>query len=171
MRNYGIKAVIDVRANPYSRMFPFYNLDNIKGFLNGHKIYYASFADEFGGRPKDASLYTNGKADFQKIIKSENFSKGCARLADALEKFNVCLMCAQKDPIICHRAILISHQFRLLYKEATIFHITPDGLESQENLDRRVLNKFHKGQAHLLSANKEQELAEAYLIQLEDTCV
>lgn len=175
MRKHDIGAVVDVRANPYSRTFPFYNRENINNYLRTNSIYYLSFAEEFGGRPKDPDLYINGKPDPEKFAASENFKHGVKRLAEGLDKFNVCLMCAQKDPIICHRAILIGHQFRLLYPDARIIHITPEKLETQAELDRRVLARFHKGQAQLLGSvgpeARKQELLDAYAMQLEESCI
>ena len=175
MRKHDIGAVVDVRANPYSRTFSFYNQESINKFLRINSIYYLSFAKEFGGRPKDPGLYTDDKLDPEKFVASENFKRGTKRLAEGLGKFNVCLMCAQKDPIICHRAILVSHQFRMLYPDVKIIHITPEKLETQAELDRRVLAKFHKGQAKLLGSGgpeaKKQEFMDAYAMQLEESCI
>lgn len=174
MNEFAIKAVVDVRATPFSRAFPAYNEPVFKKFLQDNSIYYLSFAEEFGGRPKDPGLYEQGKLNFEKLINSERFIKGCERLKEGLEKFNVCLMCAQKDPIICHRAIIIAHQFRLKYPDVKIMHITPEGLESQENLDSRVLKKSKISQSPLLMQNDgqaEKDLIRAYNNQIEKTCI
>lgn len=174
MHEFDIKAVVDVRATPFSRAFPGYNGPVFKKFLQANSIYYLSFAEEFGGRPKDPGLYSEGKLDFEKFVAAESFIKGCERLKEGLEKFNVCLMCAQKDPIICHRAIIIAHQFRLLYPNVKIMHITPEGLESQENLDSRVLKKSRINQNPSLLQDDGQDkldLIRAYNSQIEKTCI
>lgn len=165
-----IKAVIDVRATPYSRAFPMYNREAIKKFFNGNGLYYLSFATEFGGRltPEKDSVGSAERYDY--LRNSQDFKKGCERLHEGLMKFNVCLMCAQKDPITCHRSILISHNYRLLYPETRIFHISPEGLETQKDLDARVLKKFLKKTDPLLNPSTESQLDEAYRLQFQNTC-
>ena len=53
-------------------------------------------------------------------------------------------MCAEKDPITCHRTILVCHKVREFNLQ--INHILSDGnLESHQHLEERVLSKFNKG--------------------------
>ena len=61
------------------------------------------------------------------------FRKGLKRIVDGLLNHNIALMCAEKDPIMCHRTILICKNLRNDVKE--IEHILCDeDIEPQDQL-------------------------------------
>jgi hypothetical protein len=70
------------------------------------------------------------------------------------------LMCAESDPLECHRGILIS---RVLAAQGTpIMHIRADGnLEPHDIAERRLLRLFGLHEADLFRT-EDQVLAEAY---------
>ena len=123
LKKNSIGALVDIRSSPYSQYFKDYDITNLKFILNEKEIYYLFFGNELGARPEDHSLYTNGVADFSKMAESESFKNSCKRVRDGLNKFSICLMCAEKDPATCHRTILVTNNFRNIYPEINIFHI------------------------------------------------
>ena len=145
LRKFFIDAVVDVRSNPYSAGYEQFDKEALERSLNEHRIFYLFFGEELGARPLDLELYTSGQADFDKMSKAEKFLKGCERLHNGLEKYNICLLCAEQNPIDCHRAILVAHQFRNLYNDIEIYHILKDKKSmSQNTLDEQVLIKNYQ---------------------------
>lgn len=165
LKNNSIGAIVDVRSSPYSSRFELYNITSIKDCLNNKNIFYLFLGDELGARPKDRSLYTNNVADFTKMAKSNAFIDGCKRIRDGLDKFPICLMCAEKDPATCHRTILITNAFRNSYPEINIFHIHPSSkIEPQEKLDRRIMAMYNLEQEHFFKSFEER-LKESYSLR------
>ena len=72
----------------------------------------------------------------------------------------VAMMCAEKDPLDCHRCILISP--RLREKGIEVRHILGDGsLESHEQAESRLANSFDLSELELFQSPGEL-LAKAY---------
>lgn len=175
LKAHEINAIVDVRAQPHISHFDFYKRANLKPVLSQNGITYKFFGDVLGARPDDPQLMSNGRADFEKIRRSQKFRDVCDNLAAGLDKgWKICLMCAQIDPVICHRAILITHAFRYMHPEIGIFHILPNRLESQESLDKRVLALYRKKSygnslfAPAATENGQTELEKAYAFQGEE---
>ena len=143
LREYGFKdgngAVIDVRSTPWSARFSQYNKEVLPQVLAKHGIRYRSYALEFGARPDDEALYIDERADFELMAKSQPFLDGMAKLKKGMEMgYRFCLMCAEIQPIDCHRALLVSRAFRDTGHK--IIHILPNGgCMTQEDLDEELL--------------------------------
>jgi hypothetical protein len=61
---------------------------------------------------------------------------------------NIVLMCTEKDPIDCHRAIMVARAFSL--DGIDVKHILPNGkFQTQQELDRRLLNRYFPNRAQL----------------------
>ena len=168
LRDLSIGAVVDVRSEPTVSHFEGYRFPAIKKFVNENGIYYLPLSRELGARPVAAALYSDGKADFSKIARWTPFRASLKRLRDGIEKFPLCLMCAQKDPLNCHRSILITREFKRVYPEAEIFHIiSQTALESEEELRKRLLKSKGFDQL-MLGKTSDETLAEAYSRQEEE---
>lgn len=113
LKEYDINCIVDVRSTPYSKFHSQFNRENIKSELKKHGIYYIFMGEELGARRSDRSLYTiKGYLDFEKTVKSSKFLKGISRIKEGLSKgFNIVLMCSEKDPMACHRSIMIAKYF------------------------------------------------------------
>jgi uncharacterized protein (DUF488 family) len=108
LNNLNITYLIDVRSLPFSGYFPEYNCDKLEEYLKTKNIQYVNMGALLGPRSKVISHYKpNGQIDFKILSKSTEFLKGIERLIKA-DKFNVCLMCAEKKPEVCHRSLLVS---------------------------------------------------------------
>lgn len=142
IKDYKIDAIVDARGRPGIATFERYRDYNLKPFLQKNGVHYLSFAREFGVRPTEDRYYTDNAVDFDKIAKSEAFKSGCKRIRNGLEKYAICLMCAQKNPADCHRAILITHALEKLYPEMEIRHILPDSLITQRDVDEELKKRY-----------------------------
>ncbi|WP_449419312.1 DUF488 domain-containing protein [Phormidium nigroviride] len=174
LKEHEITAIADVRSHPYSRYLPHFNKSEIKASLSSVGIQYVFLGKELGARPEDLSCYdVNGKALYERIAATQLFAEGIQRLIKGAESYKLTLMCAEKDPITCHRTILVCRELTKL--NVQIAHILSDSsLESQEQLEKRLLSKFNKGkdldgpiQLSLFELEpqfkeKKVELAEAY---------
>ncbi len=141
LQQHGITAVADVRSHPYSRYLPHFNKSELEAALKDAGIEYRFLGQELGARPNDPSCYVDGKAPYEKIAATQFFEKGIKRLLKGAEYYKVALMCAERDPITCHRTILVCQHLRSF--DVTINHILTDGnLESHEALEERLL-KLH----------------------------
>jgi uncharacterized protein (DUF488 family) len=139
LTKHQVNVIADVRSQPYSSYLSHFNRDLLKFELLKAKFKYVFLGDELGARPKDLSCYINNKVVYGKIIDSRDFQNGIKRLLVGLNKYRVALMCAEKDPISCHRTILICRHLRQLNIE--IDHIIDDKtLESQGQLEDRLLD-------------------------------
>ncbi len=146
LTKHNVTALADVRSSPYSRYVSQFNKENLKNSLLNSGIKYVFLGQELGARPKDRSCYVEGKAVYQNIAKTTLFSQGIERLSKGSKTYNIALMCAEKDPITCHRAVLICQHLKVLSLD--INHILQDGsLESHQNLENRLLEIHNLGQS------------------------
>ena len=138
-----VSAVIDVRSVPFSSYSPEYDAPVISQTLEGRNICYRTFAREFGAKQRDKKFYNRrGYIDFEEFAKSEQFQDGVKKILDAMNNDSViAFMCAEKDPINCHRAILVARAFHKLKK--TVVHIKPYGeSENHKDLELRLIEKY-----------------------------
>ena len=157
-----INAVVDVRSSPYSKVFPDFNKDKIYITLKRNHIFYIPMSDQLGARPNNNAVYTNNQVDFIKMFESSSFLEGCSRIKEGLANYTVCLMCSERDPITCHRAILVSYSIKRLYPQVDIFHILPNKIECNDEMENRLLNITRCGQFFLNGGNP---IDEAYIKQ------
>ena len=96
LQQNGVTLLIDVRSMPRSRYFASYNDVSLSKELAKYNIRYEHWR-EFGARQLDYKYET--------IAISEAFQKALERLKNSQE--TICLMCAEIDPINCHRFVLV----------------------------------------------------------------
>lgn len=143
LKTHGINCVVDVRTLAASRFNPQYNKARLSASLKDEGITYIHMPEEFGARHTDPSLLTNGRVDFDKVRKSTLFKKGVERLKHGLNKgFIIALMCAEADPLECHRFSLISFALR---DEFEVYHILKDNtVITNLELEQELLKKYKK---------------------------
>lgn len=150
IKDYNINYILDVRSTPYSKYAEQFNRGYIEKELQNAGLNYFFMGSFFGARPDDRSLYCDeGYLDFERVRKSPQFLKGFNSVIKGLEQENnIVLMCTEKDPFDCHRAIMVSRAFDLANIEVN--HILEDGkLQSQTKLNERLLNKYYPDRTQL----------------------
>ncbi|MGN1350189.1 MAG: DUF488 family protein [Anaerovoracaceae bacterium] len=143
LKKYHIDSVCDVRSIPYSKYAGQYNRENIEKTIARSGMQYAFMGASFGARPAEKALYCEeGCLDFERVRKSEGFLRGFHHVMQGLQQGrNIALMCTEKDPFDCHRAILVSRAFALAGVEVN--HILADGtLQHQNQLNERLMNRY-----------------------------
>lgn len=164
LKKQNINVVIDVRSSPYSERYADYNKDSIVNILEHHKIYYRNYAIEFGARQTNSAFYSDeGYLDFEVFAKSEQFLSGMKKICNSVEKgYHVVFLCAEKDPINCHRAILVARAFSNL--GYPIVHLLPNGQsKTQQQLEKELLDRYFPSRGQMSIFSDENVTTEEYL--------
>ena len=133
----GVSTIADVRSRPVSRFVPHFNRARLEAALAERGISYVFLGRELGGRPDDPSLMKNGKPDYAAMARTSGFSAGLAAVVNQSAKGKVALLCAERDPIDCHRFLLIGRE--LAARRIPVAHILSTGeIEPHAETERRA---------------------------------
>jgi uncharacterized protein (DUF488 family) len=119
----GVKLLVDVRSLPWSRRFPQFGKERLTQSLADAGIAYVH-ESALGGKPEGRSK-PEGGASYEALAARPEFNAALARLIDRAQDTTVCLMCAEKEPLDCHRTVLVSR--RLAERGVAIEHLLADG--------------------------------------------
>jgi len=160
LRHAGVSAIADVRSTPFSRRFPWFSGKNLAATLAQHGMAYLAYGEALGGRPRDAALYRDGVADYEAMARQRDFQIALDRLAAEGTRHCVCLMCAEREPLDCHRCLLVARS--LAERGLTIGHILHDGtIEPHAATERRLL-ALTGASDDLFVTGQDERLAAAY---------
>jgi len=160
LEQHEITAVADVRSKPYSRVNPQYNRESLQTSLKKARISYAFLGEELGARSQDSECYINGKVQYDRLATTPLFRQGLERLVKGMETFKIALLCAEKDPLTCHRTLLVARH--LVRRGVEVQHIHATGkLESHDEAMVRLLRELGLPE-HDLFRSGDEILAEAY---------
>lgn len=169
LKRHGVNYVLDVRSTPYSKYAEQFNKENIYSFLAKNGIKYSYMGKYFGARPTELELYSSeGYLDFEIVTQTERFHIGMENVILGLERGNrIALMCTEKDPFDCHRAIMVARAFDVNGIEVN--HILSDGkIQTQAELDERLVDAYYSDREQLTLFNyqnitsEEEYIAQAY---------
>lgn len=168
LRDAGVNAVADVRSTPFSRRFPWFSGKNLAAMLAQQGIEYLSYGETLGGRPRDAALYRDGIADYEAMAQRPEFQGGLDRLCADAARLRVCLMCAEREPLDCHRCLLVARSLAARGLAIghilghILGHIRHDGtIESHRATEQRLLALAGAGD-DLFATGQDERLAAAY---------
>ncbi len=170
VRSREIEVLVDVRSSPHSARAPHFNAEVLKAACREAGLRYLQMGDQLGGRTDQSSLLTQGgRVDYDRLAETESFRSGLVRLANGARTHRMALMCAEKDPITCHRALLVSrHLLPLLGPAGGISHILADGRGlSQADLETELLHVAGLPAGPDLFESDEIRRATAYRHQAE----
>lgn len=114
----GVDLVIDVRSTPWSRRFPQFGRERLMQSLAAAGIGYRSEGEALGGKPGD-------DAGYEALAARPAFGAALDRLTAEAETCALCLMCAEKEPLDCHRTVLVAR--RLAERGVAVEHLLADG--------------------------------------------
>ena len=156
---HGVTALADVRSAPYSRFNPQFNRKALDASLEAVGIRYVFMGRALGGRPDDPSCYEDGRVRYDRLAKTPLFREGLERIVDGAGRERIALMCAEKEPLDCHRTILVGRN--LAERGVTVAHILADGaLEPHDETMGRLLDSAGLPRQDLLQS-REQLIEEA----------
>lgn len=160
LQHAGVTAVADVRTSPHSRHSPQFNRGTLDGRLRAAGIAYSFLGEQLGGRPRDRHHYRDGVADYERMAAAAEFQHGLDRVMDGAQKYRIALMCAEQEPLDCHRCLLVAKA--LGERGANVAHILPDSrIISQAEIEDQLLGMSGRAQDDLF-ASREEQLAAAY---------
>lgn len=125
LKQHGVTAVADVRSAPFSRFHPQYNKDALDRSLKSNGIRYVFLGRELGARSDDPSCYEGGRVQYGRLARTELFESGLARVIRGAQTHRIALMCAEKEPLECHRTLLVSKA--LAERGVLVNHILGNG--------------------------------------------
>jgi uncharacterized protein (DUF488 family) len=164
LQGAGVHAVADVRSTPYSRFCPWFSQRPLTAALAAARIGYAAMGDALGGRPNDDTLYRDDVADYEAMATVPAYITGIERVIEAAARSRLCLMCAEREPLDCHRCLLVARS--LAERGVAVGHILHDGsLEAHAATEQRLLALDEKADQHgcdLFATGQRQRLAAAY---------
>ena len=138
LKRHGVTCVADVRSAPYSRHCPQFSRESLVLALQDANIEYMYLGKELGARRVDGYSYDTDRVSFEHIAETEEFRDGLRRLIAATSKHQVALMCAEKEPLECHRSILVCRHLK--GHNLCIRHILQDGsVEDHLSAERRLV--------------------------------
>lgn len=167
LQHFDVDAVADVRSVPYSAAFHDYHREPLQRALKQHGISYVYLGKELGPRSTNPKHYDEtGQVQYDRLQRADNFLHGIERIRTGLGKgLNIALLCAEKDPAFCHRSLLIGHHLTRANALA-VQHITFAGeLESQAELEQRLVSLNELGQDLFAAADDLAELAYQHQVQ------
>jgi hypothetical protein len=170
LRAAGVTAVADVRSRPYSGRHPQFNRPDLEAALSECDVGYAFLGDLLGGRPGQMSLYDEeGRIDYQRVRKTAAFQRGLERLVQASDEFRIAILCAEEDPLDCHRGLMIAPA--LVERGIAPVHLRGNGeVETNAEMEERLLAETGVGAGildglfatTLPEIERRELLAEAY---------
>lgn len=141
LRLHDIAVLADVRSVPFSRFNPQFNRETLANSLYDAGIDYMYLGDVLGGRlPSDQGPIDryNGYADLSRTVA---FNKGLSSLVDTAANAVTTIMCAEHDPLNCHRTYLVSQALARI--NVDVAHILKSGqLESHRHVLDRLLKRY-----------------------------
>jgi len=140
LRQHGIKTLCDVRTHPFSRFSPQHSQKLLKASMADAGIDYIFLGKELGGRSNNPACYRDGVVQYELLAEQPCFTEGIKNLMQEMGHHCTTVMCAERDPIQCHRALLVAQS---IFESGTpVNHIHPDGsLETHEEMKSRQMGK------------------------------
>lgn len=134
-----VSTLVDVRSSPYSGRFPWFNRRDLASAIDNAQMTYHFLGDCVGGRPEDPTvLDEEGRVDYDKVILTDYFQRGLAHILEASQDNTIALMCAEGDPLQCHRGLMIAPA--LVARGILPGHIRRNGtIETTEEMENRLL--------------------------------
>lgn len=160
-----IGAVADVRSVPFSRRYPHFSRDSLRASLEAQQIGYVHLGRELGGQSDDPRCYEDGQVQYDRLARTESFLRGTERLEQGIGKYRVAVMCAEAEPLDCHRTLLVAPAMR--QRGYPVAHILRDGgLEAHDaTMDRLLLELGMKSTGTLALRSRAELVAEAVALR------
>ncbi len=147
----GVELLVDVRSMPYSRRFPHFGRGRLAKSLAAAGIDYLWEGETLGGKPHQGGGYDD-------LAARPAFQDALGRLIERSRATTLCMMCAEKEPLDCHRTMLVSR--RLAERGVAVEHLLADGgVRPHHDVEKTLLAK--RSGADLFD-DRAQQLARAY---------
>ena len=161
LRMNGVEEVADVRSSPHSRYNPHFNRKLLARALDEAGIGYVFLGGELGGRPADRSCYdADGRVDYERLAQTDAFDDGIGRVMRHADARRIALICAEKEPLDCHRTLLVARA--LVERGVSVGHILAGGsVEEHTATMDRLLAGFKMSPHGDMLRSRDEAIAEA----------
>ncbi|HIJ79160.1 MAG: DUF488 domain-containing protein [Desulfobulbaceae bacterium] len=128
LAGHDLQIVVDVRSSPFSKHVPQFNKKEIAPALTGQNRQYLFMGDLVGGKPADPKWYDErAKVRYDLLAQSTSFQQGIERILKGVDQgYRIVLMCAEENPLQCHRHLLIARTLEQ-EKKTAVLHLRGDG--------------------------------------------
>lgn len=164
LQRHCVEAVADVRSIPASRRHPHFNRNALSAVLAAHGIGYLFLGEELGARRTEPDAYDGNVASYELVARLPAFQQGLDQVRKEVPKRRIALLCAEKDPLDCHRALLVCRHLRSDLP-GRIQHILADGaLRPHTELEQRLVAGMgiNLDQKEMFGGEAEHRLEDAY---------
>ncbi len=144
LQRHEVAKLGDVRSMPYSRYNPQFNREPLTDSLAALGIDYVFFGAELGGRSDDPSCFEDGRIRYDHLSATHEFQQGLKRLIYEATGSRIALMCAEKEPLECHRTLLVAPALEA--KGVAVEHILADGGLEAHGASMERLVAIHGGE-------------------------
>ncbi len=110
LSKYNIQVIFDVRRFPVSQ-FPHFSRENLQKLCASQKTEYIYLGNDLG-------CYRQG--GYRDYVESPEFKRGVNIIRNTAEKRVVCILCAERFPIHCHRRFIADELSKTGFK---VIHI------------------------------------------------
>lgn len=142
LHRHGVDAIADVRSQPSSQRFPQFSRNALSVALRDAGIAYVHLGDELGARRNEPECYVGGQVQYEIAARTPAFRRGIERIVKGSERYTIALMCAERDPLACHRTILVCR------------HLWQYGFNISHILDEQNLEPHHDAELRLCREEK-----------------
>ena len=183
LKDRSVDLLIDVRSQPRSGRFPQFSQPGFDKMIEDAGLRYLFLGEELGGRPDDEDAYRQDglvvgrQVDYRERRKSYAFRTGIERVLEELQRASCALLCAEEDPLECHRFLMICPELvrmgirPLHIRKGSETESQSESLsktESQEDAENRLLAAHGFGGVAadtLFPQSRTEALEEAYDLQ------
>lgn len=115
---------------------------------------YVFLGDELGARPTDPRCYVDRRVSYHRLEATPSFARGIGRLEQGSASQRIAILCAEGEPLDCHRTVLVARV--LSGRSHSINHIHRSGdLETYQESMTRLRAQWGLLEADLLHDDDE----------------
>ena len=142
LQKHQVHEIADIRSAPYSRYAAHFNSEVMSVALDRIGIRYVFLGKALGGRPTEPSCYdSTGRVRYDLIANTDLFRESIRDLTRDSTGRRIALMCTEKDPLNCHRTLLVAPS--LVANRVNVKHILANGsLENHDTTMNRLMDSF-----------------------------
>lgn len=126
LKQHEVELVVDTRSRPFSRFNPHFNRERLRNALAEAGIGYEWRGEALGGRPDDPLFHrADGGLDLDALWQWPTLQRDLNEIAARADSRRQALLCAEEDPMRCHRRFLLTPP--LMKSGLEVLHIRGDG--------------------------------------------
>lgn len=161
LMQHRVEVLVDVRSSPWSKRFPQFCKLQLASGLQAAGVRHIWMGEQLGGRPSALVRAQMKGSGYAAMAETSAFRQGIDRLLRGRSDYRVALMCAEREPADCHRALLVGRS--LAACGVKLEHIHADGaLETHALFEQRLLERVGAQPGGDLFASADELLALAY---------